>query len=218
MASSGQPAARSVGVRLGQAGPTPLSAGRPSWGLPDRTHCPFSGVNGCSPWVGWTGRPPPRACRTRPPAWVGTEGQTSRSDQVGEPGVDGFSHTVQRRNIVATILIVDDDAFVRSLLKDVLEGRGHALLEAEDGREALELLGERVPQLVLLDLFMPRLSGMEALAMMRERWPSARVLVISSLDSERLVAQAMEAGASGYITKPFHPVEITSAVDRALAN
>jgi two-component system chemotaxis response regulator CheY len=125
---------------------------------------------------------------------------------------------VQRRNIVATILIVDDDAFVRSLLKDVLEGRGHALLEAEDGREALELLGERVPQLVLLDLFMPRLSGMEALAMMRERWPSARVLVISSLDSERLVAQAMEAGASGYITKPFHPVEITSAVDRALAN
>ena len=137
---------------------------------------------------------------------------------MGEPGVDGSSHTVQRQWIVATILIVDDDAFVRNLLKDVLEGRGHALLEAEDGREALELLGERAPQLVLLDLFMPRLSGMEALAMMRERWPSARVLVISSLDSERLVAQAMEAGAAGYITKPFHPVEITTAVDRALSN
>jgi two-component system chemotaxis response regulator CheY len=119
---------------------------------------------------------------------------------------------------VATILIVDDDAFVRSLLRDVLEGRGHSLLEAEDGREALEMLGSRVPQLVLLDLFMPRLSGMEALTVMRERWPSAPVLVISSLDSERLVAQAMEAGAVGYITKPFHPVEITSAVDRALAN
>jgi two-component system chemotaxis response regulator CheY len=119
---------------------------------------------------------------------------------------------------VATILIVDDDAFVRSVLRDVLEGRGHALLEAEDGREALDVLGERSPQLVLLDLFMPRLSGMEALAMMRERWPSARVLVISSLESERLVAEALEAGAAGYITKPFHPLEITSAVDRALAN
>jgi two-component system chemotaxis response regulator CheY len=119
---------------------------------------------------------------------------------------------------VATILIVDDDALVRRVLRDVLESRGHALLEAEDGREAIELLGERCPQLVLLDLFMPRLSGMEALTMMRERWPSARVLVISSLKSERLEAQALEAGAAGFILKPFHPMEITSAVDRALAN
>lgn len=140
-----------------------------------------------------------------------------RSERVGEPGVDGSRRCRQRRR-VATILIVDDDAFVRTLLKDVLDGRGHALLEAEDGREALDLLGERVPQLVLLDLFMPRLSGLEALALIRERWPSARVLVISSLDSERLVAQALQAGAAGYITKPFHPVEITAAVDRALAN
>ncbi len=119
---------------------------------------------------------------------------------------------------MATILIVDDDAFVRTVLRDVLEGQGHALLEAGDGREALDVLGERSPQLVLLDLFMPRLSGMEALTLMRERWPSARVLVISSLESERLVAEALEAGAAGYITKPFHPMEITSAVDRALAN
>jgi two-component system chemotaxis response regulator CheY len=125
---------------------------------------------------------------------------------------------VQRPKILATILIVDDDAFVRTLLKDVLDGQGHALLEAGDGREALDVFGDRPPQLVLLDLFMPRLSGMEALALMRERWPAARVLVISSLDSERLVAQALEAGAAGYITKPFHPVEITTAVDRALAN
>jgi two-component system, chemotaxis family, chemotaxis protein CheY len=141
-----------------------------------------------------------------------------KSELVVERGVDGSRNSVHRRKTVATILIVDDDAFVRTLLRDVLEGQGHALLEAEDGREALEVLGERTPQLVLLDLFMPRLSGMEALAMMKERWPSARVLVISSLDSERLVAQAMEAGAAGFITKPFHPVEITSAVDRALAN
>jgi two-component system, chemotaxis family, chemotaxis protein CheY len=141
-----------------------------------------------------------------------------KSERVGEARVDGSLHTGQRHDTVATILIVDDDAFVRTLLKDVLEGRGHALLEAEDGREALDVFGDRVPQLVLLDLFMPRLSGMEALAMMRERWPAARVLVISSLDSERLVAEALEAGAAGYITKPFHPVEITAAVDRALAS
>lgn len=119
---------------------------------------------------------------------------------------------------VATILIVDDDAFVRTLLRDMLSGEGYTLLEAEDGRAALDLLGDRAPALVLLDLFMPRLSGMEALATIRQRWPGARVLVISSLDSDRLVNEALEAGAAGYITKPFHPVEITSAVARALAS
>lgn len=133
-------------------------------------------------------------------------------------GLTDLAPSGHRLLTLATILIVDDDAFVRTLLKDVLEERGHALLEAEDGRAALDALFDREPQLVLLDLFMPRLSGMEALAMMRERWPSARVLVISSLDSERLVSEALEAGAAGYITKPFHPVEITTAVDRALAS
>lgn len=119
---------------------------------------------------------------------------------------------------MATILIVDDDAFVRTLLRDMLAGEGYALLEAEDGRAALELLGDRAPELVLLDLFMPRLSGLEALATIRERWPGARVLIISSLDSDRLVTEALQAGAAGYITKPFHPVEITAAVARALAS
>jgi len=114
------------------------------------------------------------------------------------------------------ILIVDDDAFVRTLLREMLAGQGHALREAENGREALELDGPP-PRMVLLDLLMPQMSGMEALARIRDRWPSTPVLVISSMDSERLVEEALEAGAAGYITKPFHPVEIASAVRRALA-
>ena len=115
-----------------------------------------------------------------------------------------------------SILIVDDDAFVRTLLRDMLTEQGYALVEAENGRAALELPGPP-PVLVLLDLFMPQMSGMEALTQIRSRWPSAPVLVISSLDSERLVEQAMEAGAAGYITKPFHPVELAIAVEKALA-
>jgi len=114
------------------------------------------------------------------------------------------------------ILIVDDDAFVRTLLREMLAGQGHALREAENGQEALELDGPP-PRMVLLDLLMPQMSGMEALARIRDRWPSTPVLVISSMDSERLVEEALEAGAAGYITKPFHPVEIASAVRRALA-
>jgi two-component system, chemotaxis family, chemotaxis protein CheY len=178
------------------------------FGLHALSFCPLNGREDPGGGVDWPGA-----------AGVSAPYGASRgSEWVGESGVDGSRDSVQRRNTVATILIVDDDAFVRAVLRDVLEGRGHALLEAGDGREALDVLGERSPQLVLLDLFMPRLSGMEALALMRERWPSARVLVISSLESERLVAEALEAGAAGYITKPFHPMEITSAVDRALAN
>jgi two-component system chemotaxis response regulator CheY len=114
------------------------------------------------------------------------------------------------------ILIVDDDAFVRTLLREMLADQGHPLCEAENGQAALSLDGP-APRVVLLDLFMPEMSGMESLALIRDRWPTTRVLVISSLDSERLVEEALAAGASGYITKPFHPMEIASAVERALA-
>jgi len=114
------------------------------------------------------------------------------------------------------ILIVDDDAFVRTLLRDMLAAQGHSLLEAENGQQALDLDGPP-PRVILLDLLMPQMSGMEALALIRDRWPATPVLVISSMDSDRLVQEALDAGASGYITKPFHPMEIVSAVERALA-
>ena len=114
------------------------------------------------------------------------------------------------------ILIVDDDAFVRTLLREMLAGQGHSLCEAENGQQALDLDGP-APKVVLLDLLMPQMSGMEALALFRDRWPTTPILVISSMDSDRLVQEALEAGASGYITKPFHPVESASAVERVLA-
>jgi len=115
-----------------------------------------------------------------------------------------------------SILIVDDDAFVRTLLRDMLSERGYVLVEAENGRAALDREGP-APNLVLLDLLMPQMSGMEALGRIRDRWPSARVLVITSMDSDRLLEEAMQAGAAGYITKPFHPMEIATAVEKALA-
>jgi Response regulator containing CheY-like receiver, AAA-type ATPase, and DNA-binding domains len=114
------------------------------------------------------------------------------------------------------ILIVDDDAFVRTLLREMLSDQGHPLREAATGQAALDIEGPP-PRVVLLDLLMPEMSGMEALALIRHRWPGTPVLVISSMDSDRLVSEALAAGASGYITKPFHPVEIASAVERALA-
>lgn len=115
------------------------------------------------------------------------------------------------------VLIVDDDQFVRTLLKDVLVPQGHDCLEAKDGAEAIAQVRDGRPDVVILDLFMPTMSGMQALKEIRAAHPDSRVVVISSLSSEALVAEALAAGAAGFVTKPFHPLEIQEAVQQALA-
>lgn len=117
-----------------------------------------------------------------------------------------------------TVLLVDDDQFVRALLRDAL---GHVaeelrVLEAGDGEEAVALAERERPRLVFLDLFMPRMSGLDVLGRLRERVPEAHVVVVSSMDAEPVVEQALAAGAAGFVGKPFHPLEIVSAVRAAL--
>jgi two-component system chemotaxis response regulator CheY len=118
------------------------------------------------------------------------------------------------------LLLVDDDRFVRNLLKEAIEQSGLEvrLLEAEDGEEGLAMARRERPALMLLDLFMPRRSGLEVLNAMPEASPDTRVLVISSMDAEPVVAQALAAGAVGFVGKPFHPLEIMNAVRQALAH
>jgi two-component system chemotaxis response regulator CheY len=119
-----------------------------------------------------------------------------------------------------TLLLVDDDTFVRRILKDVLAETGLELrlLEASDGQEGLEVAAREKPALMFLDLFMPRRSGLEVLGAIKEVSPNTRVLVISSMDAEPVVEQALAAGAVGFVGKPFHPLEIAAAVRQALAN
>lgn len=114
------------------------------------------------------------------------------------------------------ILIVDDDQFVRAVLRDVLSPRGYQCSEAGDGEEALERVRADRPDVVLLDLLMPKMSGIEALEEIRRAYPASRVVVITSLASDALVARALSAGATGFVFKPFHPIEIQEAVQHAL--
>ena len=118
-----------------------------------------------------------------------------------------------------TLLLVDDDNFVRRILKDTLAETGIELrlLEASDGEEGLAIAAREKPALMFLDLFMPRRSGLEVLAAMKQTSPGTRVLVISSMDAEPVVEQALAAGAVGFVGTPFHPLEIASAVRQALA-
>jgi len=119
-----------------------------------------------------------------------------------------------------TLLLVDDDRFVRSLLKDAIiqSGLEVRMLEAQDGREGLEVAEREHPALILLDLFMPRCSGLEVLESLKRTSPDTRVLIISSMDAEPVVQQALSAGAVGFVGKPFHPLEIAHAIRQALAH
>ena len=118
-----------------------------------------------------------------------------------------------------TLLLVDDDNFVRRILKDTLAETGIELrlLEASDGEEGLAIAAREKPALMFLDLFMPRRSGLEVLAAMKQASPNTRVLIISSMDAEPVVEQALAAGAVGFVGKPFHPLEIAAAVRQGLA-
>ena len=114
-----------------------------------------------------------------------------------------------------TVLIADDDLFVRTFLRDVLSPEGYELLEAADGESALSAAREAKPDVVLLDLIMPKRSGLDVFGEIQRQSPASKILVISSLDAQSLVDQAMKMGAVGFVTKPFHPLEIAAAVKKA---
>ena len=116
-----------------------------------------------------------------------------------------------------TVLIVDDDSFARAMVRDALATalEGHEVVEAADGVQALAAIAKAVPDLVFLDLLMPNKSGLDALPEIRHRAPSAKVIVVSSMETRSMVEAALAAGAIGFIGKPFHPEEIAAAVRKA---
>lgn len=115
------------------------------------------------------------------------------------------------------VLIADDAAFMREMLRDILtEGGFEIAAEAIDGNEAIELFQEHSPDLVMLDIVMPRKSGLEALKEIMGVAPSACVVMCSALGQETLVMDALEAGARDFIVKPFKPDKVLDVVSKAL--
>ncbi len=116
-----------------------------------------------------------------------------------------------------SVLISDDAAFMREMLRDILtEGGFEIAAEAIDGNEAIELFQEHSPDLVMLDIVMPRKSGLEALREIMGMSPSACVVMCSALGQETLVMDALEAGARDFIVKPFKPDKVLEVVGKAL--
>jgi two-component system chemotaxis response regulator CheY len=115
------------------------------------------------------------------------------------------------------ILIVDDAAFMREMLRDLLSEEGYEIAaEAADGDEAVSAYDEYSPDLVMLDIVMPRKSGLEALREIVARDPEAKVVMCSALGQESLVMEALDAGAKDFVVKPFKPDRAIDVIKKVL--
>ncbi len=118
---------------------------------------------------------------------------------------------------MARILIVDDSQFMRSILKNLLIPKGHEVVgEASNGREAIEKYKKLRPDLVLLDIVMPDMDGLETLKEIKKIDPNARVIMCTALGQQKIVIEALKAGARGYIVKPFKAELVLKEIDRVL--
>jgi two-component system KDP operon response regulator KdpE len=116
---------------------------------------------------------------------------------------------------LSKILVVDDDRSIRRLLSAALEAHGYLPMEARDGAEALKLAAIEQPQLVVLDLGLPDIDGLDVLGRLRE-WSSEPVIVLSVRAREAEKVRALELGADDYVTKPFGMPEFLARVKAAL--
>ena len=113
------------------------------------------------------------------------------------------------------VLIVEDHPIVRAGLRRLLAAEANVeVRETADGREALSLYREQRPALVILDLNLPGLGGLEMIGRLRAADPEARILVLSMHDDETHVTRALQAGAMGYVTKNADPDELLAAIAR----
>jgi len=117
---------------------------------------------------------------------------------------------------MATVLVVDDEREIRSSLRGVLEDEGLRVLEAEDGAQALDLLGRDRPELVLLDVWMPEVDGIELLRQLRDLPHRPRVVMITGHGNIETAVQATKLGAFDFIEKPFSIDALLHTVSRAL--
>ncbi|MGL4791341.1 MAG: response regulator [Anaerotignaceae bacterium] len=118
---------------------------------------------------------------------------------------------------MAKILLVDDAAFMRMMVKDTLKKNGYTdLYEAADGAEAVAKYAEIQPDLVIMDITMPNMDGLEALKAIRASNPNANIVMCSAMGQEAMVIDAIKSGAKDFIVKPFKPERILKTVSTVL--
>jgi two-component system, chemotaxis family, chemotaxis protein CheY len=112
------------------------------------------------------------------------------------------------------ILIAEDSQFMRGVLKDIFSKEGHELIEAENGNEALGKFEKEKPDIILLDIIMPEVDGIEVLKKIGKQ---AKIIVISAVGQEKMVDEARDLGAVDYIVKPFENEKVLETVKKVLS-
>lgn len=118
------------------------------------------------------------------------------------------------------ILVVDDASFMRTVLKDILRSNGLAsdIIEAPDGVEAVRQYIQHKPDLVTMDVNMPKADGIQALKGIMKVNPNARVIMVTSVEQKHIVQDAMKSGARDYILKPFDKANVGLVLNKVLSS
>ena len=115
------------------------------------------------------------------------------------------------------ILICDDAAFMRMMIKDILTKNGYNVVgEAENGLKAIEKYQELKPDLVLMDITMPEMDGIQALKSIKSADPSAAVIMCSAMGQQAMVIESIQSGARDFIVKPFQQDRVLEAVRKVV--
>ena len=115
------------------------------------------------------------------------------------------------------ILICDDAAYMRMMIKDILTKNGYTVAgEAEKGAKAVEKYTELKPDLVLMDITMPEMDGIQALKKIRELDPKASVIMCSAMGQQAMVIESIQSGAKDFIVKPFQADRVLEAVRKVV--
>jgi two-component system chemotaxis response regulator CheY len=115
------------------------------------------------------------------------------------------------------ILIADDASFMRQMIRDIIEPEGYEVVgEASDGMEVVEKFRKLRPDLVMMDIVMPKRSGIDAVRAIRSEDGNAAIVMCSALGQETLVMEAIQAGAKDFIVKPFKPDAVLSTLAKVV--
>lgn len=115
------------------------------------------------------------------------------------------------------VLVCDDAAFMRMMIKDILTKNGYNVVgEAENGAKAIEKYNETKPDLVLMDITMPEMDGIQALKKIKESDPKAMVIMCSAMGQQAMVIESIQSGAKDFIVKPFQADRVLEAVKKVV--
>ena len=118
---------------------------------------------------------------------------------------------------MSRVLVADDASFMRQMIRDIIDPEGYEVVgEAADGVEVVEKYKELHPDIVMMDIVMPKRSGIDAVKIIVEMSPQAKIVMCSALGQETLVMEAIQAGAADFIVKPFKPEAVVSTLKKVL--